>query len=108
MKIKRIRTLNIDYHRNGITGAPFHAIIFRDTGPESSVKLGIVFEAPAHAAVLDVAKLCDCDVEFGSNSWRGDAYEPHLRTAIRKWNRSRETGDPARESAETRLPLGNN
>ena len=79
----KISVLNIDYHRNGIAGAPFHAIIFRDTGENSSVKIGIVFEQPWHTAVLDIAKLADCDVEFGSNSWRGDQYEPQLRKAIK-------------------------
>ena len=80
----KITILNMAYHRNGIAGAPFHAIIFRDTGTEGSVKLGIVFEQPHHTAVLDIAKLADCDIAFRSNSWRGDHYEPHLRTAIRE------------------------
>jgi hypothetical protein len=80
----KISILNIDYHRNGTGGAPFHAIVFRETGPESSVKIGIVFEQPFHTAVLDISKLVDCDVEFRSNSWRGDWYEPHLRKAIQK------------------------
>jgi hypothetical protein len=78
----KLKVLNIDYHRNGICGAPFHAVVFRDTGPQESVKLGIVFDAPHHTAVLDIAKLADCDVEFGSNSWRGDEYEPGLRRII--------------------------
>lgn len=43
----KLRILNIDYHRNGIAGAPFHAIVFRDAGPESSVKLAVVFDARA-------------------------------------------------------------
>ncbi len=82
-----IRILNFDYHRNGICGAPFHAVVFRDTGPEGSIKLGIVFDSPHHCAVLDVSKLRDFDVEFGSNSWRGDVFEPGLRRAIGKHNR---------------------
>jgi hypothetical protein len=78
----KLSILNIDHHRNGICGAPFHAVVFRDTGEEGSVKLGIVFDEPGHTAVLDIAKLADCDVEFGSNSWRGDNFEPYLRAAI--------------------------
>ena len=80
----KLTILNIDYHRNGICGAPFHAIIFRDSGPEGSVKLSIVFDTEFHCAVLDIAKLADCDIAFGSNSWRGDHYEPFLRRAINK------------------------
>lgn len=78
----KLRILNIDAHRNGIDGAPFHAIVFREIGTGGSVKLGIVFDGPGHVAVLDISMLSDCDVEFGSNSWRGDCYEPALRRAI--------------------------
>jgi hypothetical protein len=85
----KITVLNISHHRNGITGAPFYAVVFRDSGPDASVKLGIVFEAPAHVAVLDIAKLADCDVKFGSNSYRGDNFEPPLRQAVAGHRRKR-------------------
>ena len=83
----RIRILNIDYHRNGVGGAPFHAIVFRDRSTEGSTKLGIVFEAESHVAVLDIAKLAGGDIAFGSNSWRGDHYEKRLREAIEQHDR---------------------
>lgn len=74
----------IVFHRNGIGGAPFHVVLFDDNpGPEASRKVGIVFDQAHHCAVLDVARLAAGDIAFGSNSWRGDAYEPHLRDAIR-------------------------
>jgi hypothetical protein len=73
----------LDYHRNGISGAPFHVLLFRDG---QSLKLGIVFEQPGHCAVLDVQKLAEGDIAFGSNSWRGDWFEPALRRAIREQN----------------------
>ena len=57
-------------------------MLFDDRGPERSRKIGILFEQPHHCAVLDVAKLAQGDIAFGSNSWRGDEYEPHLRKAI--------------------------
>ena len=85
-----ITLLKIDRHRNGIGGAPFNAIVFADTGEGASVKVAIVFDAPGHTAVLDINKLVECDVAFGSNSWRGDAYEPHLRRAIAKHEREEE------------------
>src|SRR6185312_16897876 len=78
----KLRIFYIDSHRNGICGAPFHAVVFRDGGPEGSVKLGIVFDEPNHVAVLDIAKLAEFDIAFGSNSWRGDRLEPALRRAI--------------------------
>jgi hypothetical protein len=72
----------IDYHRNGIGGAPFHVLLFRDG---QSLKLGIVFEQPSYCAILDVEKLVKGDIAFWSNSWQGDQFEPALRRAIRKY-----------------------
>jgi hypothetical protein len=83
MKLKRI--IAIDYHRNGIDGAPFHAVLFDDSGDEGSRKLGIVFDEPFHVAVFDVAKLAAGNITFGENSWRGDRFEPALRQAISRW-----------------------
>tara|TARA_R110002072_G_scaffold303121_1_gene494587 strand:+ start:121842 stop:122108 length:267 start_codon:yes stop_codon:yes gene_type:complete len=69
-------------HRNGICGAPFHVLLFSDIGLHHTRKLAIVFDAPHHVAVLDVARLSRGDIAFVTNSWRGDVYEPHLRKAI--------------------------
>ena len=63
-------------HRNGMCGAPFHVVLFNH---EDSRKVAIVFDAPDHCAVLDVAKLAAGDIAFGSNSWRGDVFEETLR-----------------------------
>jgi hypothetical protein len=86
MRVKRIRIRAIDCHRNGIGGAPFHVALFdedRGAHPEDQGrKVGIVFNEPGYCAVLDIAKLAAGDIAFGSNSWRGDEYEPHLRKAI--------------------------
>ncbi|HTU23411.1 MAG TPA: hypothetical protein VMG10_35575 [Gemmataceae bacterium] len=78
----RIKIIAIARHRNGVGGAPFEAVLFKERGRQGSLKVGILFEEPAHCAVLDVAKLAAGDIAFGSNSWRGDEYEPHLRQAI--------------------------
>lgn len=71
-----------DYHRNGISGAPFHVFLFDDTEDENTRKVGILFEAAHHCAVLDVAKLASGSIGFGFNSYRGDNFEPSLRAAI--------------------------
>ncbi len=71
----------IKYHRNGVCGAPFHVIRFTDAAEGNM--LGIVFESPHHVAVFNRDKLATGDIGFGSNSWRGDRYEPHLRAAIK-------------------------
>ena len=66
-------------HRNGISGAPFHVLIFHDG---QSTKLGIVFEAASHVAVFDLELLTQQEIRFGLNSYRGDQFEPGLRRLI--------------------------
>ena len=77
-----LRIEHVQHHRNGICGAPFHALIFRD--PNVGRMLGIVFDQPHHVAVFNIDKLFLGDIAFGSNSWRGDHYEPQLRRGIEK------------------------
>jgi hypothetical protein len=77
------RIINFDHHRNGIAGAPFAVVLFEDQGTECSRKVAILFEPEGHCAVLDVNKLAEGDIAFGSNSWRGDSFEQSLRKAIR-------------------------
>lgn len=79
------RVHSVAFHRNGIGGAPFHAVVFEDAGPEGSRKLAILFEEPCHIAVLDIRKLGQGNIAFGQNSWRGDLYEPALRRAIHRF-----------------------
>ena len=76
------RIITIAQHRNGICGAPFDVALFKDAGPEGSRKVAILFPGEGRCAVLDVAKLAAGDIAFGSNSWRGDHYELHLRKAV--------------------------
>lgn len=71
---------HIEHHRNGISGAPFHVLIFRD--PDEGRMVGIVFDEASHVAVFNLEMLADGNITFGVNSWRGDRYEPYLRTAI--------------------------
>lgn len=67
-------------HRNGISGAAFHVLIFHDLN--EGRMLGIVFEQKHHVAVFNLDKLALGNITFGENSWRGDVYEPYLRQAI--------------------------
>lgn len=76
----KLEIINIQRHRNGICGAPFHAITFRD--PDAGRMFAVVFEQPHHVAVFQLDKLAAGDIRFGVNSWRGDQYEPFLRGAI--------------------------
>ena len=84
----KLKIISIAHHRNGVGGAPFDIVLFEDKGAEGSRKVGIVFDAPHHVAVLDVVRLAAGDIAFMSNSWRGDNYEPHLRDAIETLSKS--------------------
>lgn len=83
----KLKIIDIAHHRNGVRGAPFEVALFKDRGRDGSLKVGILFEEPNHCAILDVDKLAVGDIAFGSNSWRGDDYEPHLRKAIASHDR---------------------
>ena len=77
----RLKILAAAHHRNGVAGAPFNVVLFK-VQREPGVKVGIVFDDSGYCAVLDVAKLAAGNIAFGSNSWRGDQYEPDLRRAL--------------------------
>jgi hypothetical protein len=76
----KLRIENIQHHRNGVAGAPFHVLLFRD--PDEGRMLGVVFQQQFHVAVFNLDQLALGNIAFGMNSWRGDQYEPHLRKAI--------------------------
>lgn len=78
----KLNLIDTAHHRNGISGAPFDVALFEDSGPEGSPKIAILFAEPYLCAVLDVGKLAQGDIAFGSNSWRGDHFESLLRKAI--------------------------
>ena len=77
----KLSVQQIKYHRNGVSGEPFHVIRFRDESEGDM--LGIVFETKHHVAVFNMERLSLFDIGFGTNFWRGDHYEPHLRSAIK-------------------------
>lgn len=64
------------HHRNGISGAPFDIILFKE---DNRKMIGIVFEEEGHVAALDRDLLSKDIIEFTKNSWRGDRFEPILR-----------------------------
>ncbi len=79
-----LQIITIEYHRNGICGAPFYVVLFHEA---ESRKVGILFGRAYHCAVLDVTQLHAGEITFGSNSWRGDHYEPDLRKAVAEFER---------------------
>jgi hypothetical protein len=76
----------VSFHRNGVGGIWFFAVLFSDTEePDSEERrefLGIVFDKPGECACICLDLIPEDGVTFGKNSWRGDVYEPWLRWAI--------------------------
>lgn len=87
MDMNKIDVQEIAFHRNGICGVGFYAILFlwqpEDVGTQE-LFLGIVFDEPGECAVVGVDRLGTMGVKFaGGNSWRGDRFEKELREAIK-------------------------
>jgi len=77
----KLSILTADLHRNGVSGLPFYAALVDDAN-EGDVKLVVMFEDEGYTAVLSLNKLIEEDVQFGSNSYRGDVYESALRQEL--------------------------
>lgn len=81
-KLRNLQILNADFHRNGVGGAPFKVALVDDPS-DGDVKLVIMFEEKYHTAVLSLDKLIQNeDIEFGSNSYRGDQFDDELRAEL--------------------------
>jgi hypothetical protein len=77
----KLKILDTAHHRNGVAGTGFDVVLFK-VAREQSRKVAILFDDPGYCAVLDVTLLAAGDIAFGSNSWRGDDFEPELRRAV--------------------------
>jgi len=94
----KLKIEEIDYHRNGVAGASFHVVKFREGRRKM---LGVVFSAEMHIAVFDRDLLAQDCVTFGVNSWRGDDYDSRLREAIKAhWNAFDAARDAARRKRD--------
>lgn len=105
MKISRI--IQVAYHRNGVSGVGFHAVIFEHMDDGAPLRMfATVFPERGAVAVVEVHSLAGgLGVTFGiypdGNSWRSDAFEDELRAAIAEYERIR--ADALKASArETR------
>ncbi len=89
--MKPIKVTELSYHRNGICGEGFYAVLFDwdDEGTRRKM-VASVFDGKGRCAVYDVAQLADGNIAFAQgNSWRGDNFEPELRKAIKKHTSNR-------------------
>ena len=77
------KVLAIDHHRNGVTGCPFGIVLF-NYGKRKMVGIILDNEDLCPCVVLDVDLLSQGNIEFGTNSWRGDDFYPELKAVIEK------------------------
>ena len=88
----------VDYHRNGVSGAPFYCVLFEwqdDTSrkPHTRKMLGVLHTYtdepyPTYCAVFDVDLLSEGCIEFSVNSWHGEHFKGGLTEAVRLWRES--------------------
>lgn len=70
-----------EFHRNGISGAPFYVVLFSDSdGNKERDFIGIVFDEPNHVSVLARDDIAAGNIRYG-HKWRGDNFEDELRFA---------------------------
>jgi hypothetical protein len=82
METSNLQIVNAALHRNGIGGMPFQVALVDDPN-DGDTKLVIMFEEQYYTAVLSLDKLIQNeDIDFGSNSYRGDRYDDELRVEL--------------------------
>ena len=84
--MNKLKIIKISYHRNGISGMGFYAILFKDLEDNpKDLKIASLFDEKGYCAVYSVDELKKENIEFANgNSWRGDAFEDDLRKAVKE------------------------
>jgi len=81
--VKKI--IDASYHRNGICGAGFWAILFESTETKDMM-IASLFDESGYCAIYSVAQLVEKNIKFArDNSWRGDRFEDELRPMLKTW-----------------------
>jgi hypothetical protein len=69
------------WHRNGVGGVGFYAILFTDK--EQGNMVASLFDESGYCAIYNVDELVKGNISFAcGNSWRGDRYESELRPLL--------------------------
>ena len=80
----KLNVQSVAWHRNGVGGVGFYAVLFRDQEKERDM-VASLFDEPGYCAVYDVGLLAKGSVKFAENSWRGDVYEAALRPLLKAY-----------------------
>lgn len=98
-----IEIRQVAFHRNGVGGEGFHAILFEDR--ENGLMVASVFEGQGRVAVYSVPGLSTVGVKFGPNSWRGDYYETDLREAINEYQQTGKYASGSLQAGSFSVPI---
>ena len=80
----KLTIVDASFHRNGICGVGFYAVLFDDA--EYGRMIASLFDEPGYCAVYNVGELAKGNVAFAQgNSFRGDRYEDELRPLVEKF-----------------------
>jgi hypothetical protein len=91
----KLEIQSIAHHSSSTNGAPFDIVEFYN---DDIRRIGILFEAEGHCAILEDTKIFEGDFAFDSNSYRGELIEPHLRKAVAEFRDIKETGTTGTEA----------
>lgn len=83
----KLRILKSEYHRNGVGGAGFYAVLFTDSDYPYKTFIASLFEEKTFCSVFCLEELVKSNIQFGSNSWRGDVYEYKLRPLLEEFKK---------------------
>lgn len=90
MSKSTIKVDEVSFHRNGISGEGFHAVLFRERDGRHWRKfLATVFADRGVLSVICLDMLPEHGVNSVFNAWRGDYYEADLRQYITQWEAAR-------------------
>jgi hypothetical protein len=95
---------DISHHRNGCTGVSFYVILFRDglKDQRMAIKFDDQGDGNIYTAVLDTEKLADGDIDFGSNSFRGDVFDKQITEWCEKYEAERSAAADKENEREAR------
>ena len=78
------KIVDASWHRNGIAGEGFYAILFDDE--KNGRMIVTLFDEPGYCAVYHVNELTLGNIKFAQgNSWRGDEYAHVIRPMLKEW-----------------------
>jgi len=77
-----LKITDASWHRNGVGGMGFWAILFDDL-TEKRKMIASLFDEDGYCAVYDIALLAEGNIKFAQgNSWRGDRYAATLKPLL--------------------------